>query len=95
MNNKGSLSEALSVTSMVIALIVSLISSYLFLLNKITFEILIWIVIGSISVVGIFTYQEIKGKFKDQEWEQKKLEEKLKIDERLAVIEVKLNNLKK
>ncbi len=80
----------LSVSSLVFGFIVSAISAYLFSKNQINFESLVWIVIGSLSVVMIIVYQEITSELDQQKWEQKRLGEKLKIHERLDKIEKRL-----
>jgi len=79
--------KLLTLSSTIIAFIVSLISGYLFIKNQIKFETLIWIVIGAISIMIIVIYQDIQGELDNQRVEQKKLDEKLKIYKRLAKIE--------
>jgi len=81
------MAKILSLSSLLIAFIISLVSAYLFQLNKISFETLIWMVIGSLSVLMIIIYQEIWGELYSQNLNQKKLDEKLKIYKRLAKIE--------
>jgi len=59
----------LSVSSLILGFIVSVISAYLFSKNQINFESLVWIVIGSLSVVIIIVYQEITSELDQQKWE--------------------------
>ena len=79
--------KGFSLISIIIAFIVSIISAYLFSLKIIKFETLIWIVIGSMTIVIILTYQEIKNELESQRWEQQRLNEKLKIYKRLSKVE--------
>lgn len=84
------MARTISFISSIITFLVSLISAYLFSINKINFENLIWIVIGLIVFLGIMIYQEIKDELEGHKWEQKRLDEKLKIYNRLNKIEEKL-----
>lgn len=79
--------KILTLSSLVIAFVVSLVSAYLFQLNQITFETLIWIIIGSLTILIIIAYQEIWSELENQKWEQKRLDEKLKIYKRLSKVE--------
>ncbi len=81
------MTKLLTLSSTIITFIVSLISGYLFIENQITFETLIWIVIGAISIMVIVIYQDIQEELGNQRLEQKRLDEKLKIYKRLAKIE--------
>lgn len=77
----------LSISSIIIAFVVSFVSAYLFSKNQIEFETLIWIVIGALAVMIIMIYQEMNKELDYQNQEQKRLDEKLKIYKRLSKIE--------
>ena len=77
----------LSISSLVIAFIVSIISGYLFSIKRIEFETLVWVVIGAIVITTIIAYQDINNELEQQKWEVKRIDEKLKIYNRLSKIE--------
>lgn len=79
-----------TLSSILVAFIVSSISAYLFSLNRINFENLIWIVIGSMAILLMIIYQDIYSELDSQKIEQKRLDEKLKIYGRLSKIEERL-----
>ena len=83
--------KVITLSSLTIAFIVSAISYYLFSEEIIKFEVLVWIVIGSIFIIGLSAYQELSRRLEDQKIEQTKLDEKLKIYKRLAKIGERFN----
>lgn len=82
-----SIARGLSIVSLVVGLVGSFVSAYLFSLGKLTFENIFWIIVGLIFFIGIMVYQDINKELDNQRWEQKRLNEKLKIHERLYKLE--------
>ncbi|MFH1451815.1 MAG: hypothetical protein ABIF88_01430 [archaeon] len=73
--------------SVIIGFIGTLASAYLFAIGKLNERNLFWIIIGLIFFSGIMVYQDIIKELEEQRWEQKRLDEKFKIYERLSKIE--------
>ena len=78
----------------IIVLMINIISTYLLSIQIIDFITLIFIIIGSIVIIIIIGFQlkinKIKEELDNQKTEQQKLNEKLKIYERLAKLENKV-----
>ena len=79
----------------IIVLMINIISTYLLSIQIIDFITLIFIIIGSIVIIIIIGFQlkinKIKEELDNQKTEQQKLNEKLKIYDRLSKIEKRLN----
>ena len=84
--------QMLSMGSMITAFLVSMISIYLQNINKISFENLMWIVIGSMAILMIMQHQETRKELEDQRRKKKRIGEKFKIHDRLNKIEERLKN---
>ena len=79
----------------IIVLMINIISTYLLSIQIIDFITLIFIIIGSIVIIIIIGFQlkinKIKEELDNQKTEQQKLNEKLKIYDRLSKIAKRLN----
>ena len=85
-------SRMLSVFSMAVGFIGIAFSASLFSVNKLSFETMFWIMIGLVFFVVLMIYGEMRSEFKSVKLEQKKLDEKLKIYDRLAKLEEMMKN---
>jgi len=76
--------------SIIIGFIGTLASAYFFAIGKLDERNIFWIIIGLLFFSGIMVYQDIRKELEYQRWEQKRLDEKFKIYNRLAKIEERL-----
>ncbi len=82
----------LSIFSVGIGFLGISLSASLFSLDKLSFETMFWIMIGLVFFVVLMIYGEVRSELKNIKWEQKRLDEKFKIYDRLAKIEETLKN---
>jgi len=96
-------SKWLSVCSTIVGLIGIVFSAYMFSVDKLSFEVMFWIMIGIVFFVIIMLYGDTRGDLKliklgqdnlDREFklEQKKFDEKFKIYDRLIKLEEMVKN---
>jgi hypothetical protein len=69
----------------------AIISGYLFSIELINERNLIWIILSLVFVLAIITYQDFRKELINQKWDIKRVDEKLKIYDRLSKLEMKHN----